>query len=641
MCSQDVGHSSNFILPAGLRPRVNTFQWVSTPSVHKLRLSRFLLAVLQVQAVLQETSIGEMEEALEVMPSGLDEAFEETLQRIQRQPEKRRMLGMSILMWISHARRPLKVAELSEALAVKVGETSLNPKFSKSQKLMVACCLGLVIVDEKSSVIRLVHYSVQEFFREHHSGVFPSGKLTIAKILVSYLLLDPFSGGPRQDQQDISALISTHPFVQYVSRHWGYHVRDTESRDVNALILRFLHSRPHRACSVQISEYVAGRHEEYWKAEEAESRNELHVAAKFGLEDIATQVLDSGECAVDCRTDMGTTALILASSGGHRSFVRMLLNRQANVSLQNWYGTALHCAAEAGKTASIAELLDAGLDVDIRDKSRRTALHCATVSGNPHVIRLLLKGGAQVDAICDQHYTSLRYAVVWEHSLKVIRTLLENGADTETRSHSGLTVLHHAAVMDLEEVLALLLHYGAEIDATDSRGNTALHLAAERNYAQLVNILLRRGASIDAQTHDGVTPLYLAAECGAEQAFDLLEMHGAKTDIADEEGLMPLHVAVKENHLRIVRNLLEAGADVNAPCKDGGKALDFAIENKHDSIVQILLQSSAGRQAGFQDERVGQAETTKDASCDQDLSEHEMNHTTDRLLAYSTGNSEQ
>ena len=73
---------------------------------------RFLLAVLQIHAVLDGVSAGEMEKALETMPCGLDDAFEETLQRIQDQPQNRKALGMNTLMWICHARRPMIIGEL-------------------------------------------------------------------------------------------------------------------------------------------------------------------------------------------------------------------------------------------------------------------------------------------------------------------------------------------------------------------------------------------------------------------------------------------------------------------------------------------------------------------------------------------------
>ncbi len=92
-----------------------------------------------------------MEEALAKMPRGLDEVLQQTLSRIQRQSDGRKRLGMNTLMWIVLAERPLTVTELSEALAIRIGMTSLNHKYQPSQKTMIDCCMGLVTVSSHSS----------------------------------------------------------------------------------------------------------------------------------------------------------------------------------------------------------------------------------------------------------------------------------------------------------------------------------------------------------------------------------------------------------------------------------------------------------------------------------------------------------
>lgn len=79
---------------------------------------RFLLAVLHVQTILNEPTVGEMEEALDHLPLNLHAAFDETINRIKRQSEGRSRLALLSLLWISHARRPLQFAELVDALAI-------------------------------------------------------------------------------------------------------------------------------------------------------------------------------------------------------------------------------------------------------------------------------------------------------------------------------------------------------------------------------------------------------------------------------------------------------------------------------------------------------------------------------------------
>jgi len=47
---------------------------------------------------------------------GLGDAYTGTLSRMKAQPGGRSKLGMEVLMWVSHAERPLHVNELCHAL---------------------------------------------------------------------------------------------------------------------------------------------------------------------------------------------------------------------------------------------------------------------------------------------------------------------------------------------------------------------------------------------------------------------------------------------------------------------------------------------------------------------------------------------
>jgi hypothetical protein len=104
----------------------------------------------QLRTVLKEPTAGEMEDALVSLSRNLPEAFEETIARIQRLPESRRRLGINTLMWICHAKRTLTVFELSEALSVRHGQTSLSQKHCPSPSMIIECCQGLVILDSET-----------------------------------------------------------------------------------------------------------------------------------------------------------------------------------------------------------------------------------------------------------------------------------------------------------------------------------------------------------------------------------------------------------------------------------------------------------------------------------------------------------
>ena len=91
------------------------------------------------------------------MTSGLSDAFTATLSRIKGQPGALARYGISALMWISLAERPLLIEELCHALAVEVEPPNFDPEMVPTIETVVASCMGLVTIDHASSTVRLVH----------------------------------------------------------------------------------------------------------------------------------------------------------------------------------------------------------------------------------------------------------------------------------------------------------------------------------------------------------------------------------------------------------------------------------------------------------------------------------------------------
>ncbi|KAL9076365.1 MAG: hypothetical protein Q9161_001081 [Pseudevernia consocians] len=309
----------------------------------------FLLPALQVQSIVSEPTAGDMEDALETMPYDLHQAFNQTLARIQRQPDGRRRLGMNNLLWISHAQGPLTVAELSEAMAVKSGNTSLDPRHLPLQNVMVECCMGLVTVDQESSSMRLVHFALQEFFRDQREEFFPREKTKLRRVaLTTYLFLNDFVLGCCEDEAAIERLMKDFPLLRYASTNWGRHVQFSHCNRIYGLPLKLLYSPPCRALSLQIQHFSQRYRAESWEPDKVNSHNAFHSACNFGLQTAVCNILDSGDIDIDGATNIGTTALNWAASAGHVVLVKLLMSRGVDPMKANWYGTALHWAAEAG-----------------------------------------------------------------------------------------------------------------------------------------------------------------------------------------------------------------------------------------------------------------------------------------------------
>jgi len=73
-------------------------------------MSRFLLVSLNLDAILQETTIRRRRERLRVISDelSLEYTYGATLGRIEAQDSHKSKLGISALMWICHSKRPLR-----------------------------------------------------------------------------------------------------------------------------------------------------------------------------------------------------------------------------------------------------------------------------------------------------------------------------------------------------------------------------------------------------------------------------------------------------------------------------------------------------------------------------------------------------
>ena len=469
-----------------------------------------------------------MEDAIEFMPRDLHQAFSQTVERIKGQSDGRKRLGMKVLLWVSHARGSLTVAELSEALAVMPKNASLNPRRRPSQNMMIECCLGLVTVDQESISIRPVHYALQEFFHDQREEIFPSGEEQIAEVCITYLLFDDFVSGCCEDKPAIEHLMEDFPFLRYASSYWGYHVQRSHWDRISRLALKLLHSPAPRSLALQIDRFSHGYRTKYWEAEEVNSDTAFFCACRFGLQTAVSRMLDSEDIDIDAATHIGTTALIRAASSGHVDIVKLLISRGADPTKANWYGSALHCAAEAGKCESMRVLFESGMNIDLRDTFGRTPLHCASYKRRTLAIELLLDMGADPNARDDEERTLIHDAAETGNERIMRRLLGDVRIDMLATTARGHTVLHNGAMRGHASIVRMLLDAGAEIEARDHEGSTPLHLAVLRGKKAVVRLLVEAGANVNAKRNDKATARYMATAANHESIQKILIEHGAE-----------------------------------------------------------------------------------------------------------------
>lgn len=269
-------------------------------------------------------------------------------------------------------------------------------------------------------------------------------------------------------------------------------------------------------------------------------------------------------------------------------------------------------------------LLERKANPNVRDPDGWTILWTAACFGYAEVVKLLIDYDAERNSVCGtREWTPLHAA---HDSPKVVRILLEHGADVNKGSHSG-TPLVLATQYDQREVVELLLSSkNPRLDLTTESSQAALLSAARSGCREIVNHMLEAGADVnltdeanvtligtamsqkdeamvrtilefnpdlDFRDTDGNTVLVYIGSMTPLASVRLVVNAGAKVNSVNEEGYTPLLRAIRLSTLEVVEYLLSKNADVNVSGGAYGSPLHCACYLGKFDMVQLLIESGA------------------------------------------------
>ena len=300
----------------------------------------------------------------------LDSVYAQTLQRIREQTGDRSRLGIEVLVWVSHAERPLRIDELCHALAVEMEKTDIDPENIRSGQIILGSCLGLVVVDDRTSTLRLIHYTLQEYLS--HSSNLPDAHETLAETCLAYLNYEQVKGLPPNripNPQDM-------PFFEYSSIYWGSHAKRGLSARAKSLALELSTWYDNHVSATllfnQLQSYDSPPVIDHLFTG-------LHCASYFGIVDIVATLIEMEGCDVNQRDCKGFTPIMWAARRGNEAVVRLLLTRDdIDPNVADVYGrTLLQHASENGHEGVIALLTPRDVSYNYPRNSDQTPL-CRT-----------------------------------------------------------------------------------------------------------------------------------------------------------------------------------------------------------------------------------------------------------------------
>ena len=538
--------------------------------------ARFLLAQLHMDSLKDKTSPKLIKKALEALPKGsnaLDLAYHGAMQRIEDQLEGFRLLAKQLLGWLTYSQRLMSVQEVQHALAIEPGAPDFDEDNLGDIDEIVGFCAGLVIVDGETHIIRLVHYTTQEYFRRNGDKILASAQLEIAISCLTYLLYENFGAGwvidkNRRGYRSVKARIQRYPFLEYAAMYWAYHTGRCEQRNVKELFMSF--AKDDRKVSSASQVVLALNENRFFlrDVDETKSRNPLsamHIIAYFGYEEMISELLYYG-FAADTEDSTQRTPLWWAARQGRKAVVSLLLSQN--------YINVNHHGLVGNKHYQIPF---------------ETPLAIAAQRGNAQVMKLLIQREDMDVNLPDRFGSSPLQRAVQQAEIEAVELLLtREDIDVNSKDKSGMTPLLSAVIEGQTEMVKHLLRHG-HVQVEDLRGEA--QIAAREGRTSIVKLLLSHiDIDVNAKVKDGSTPLHTAVKYGHTSMVELL-LGCVSIDVnsRDRNGSTPLHGAAGNGYEAIVTMLFEKG-DIEANPKNykGNTPLTDSIISHRPAIVRLL-----------------------------------------------------
>jgi hypothetical protein len=345
--------------------------------------------------------------------------------------------ALRLLQCLTVAKRPLRVEELAEILALDFGaegglpELKENWRSKDQQDAVLSMCSSLIVVvpDDGWQIVQFSHFSVKEFLTCDrlatpsldipHLHILPEAAHTVvAKACLGILL---------RSEDAYANFDKCSPLTYYAAQYWMDHARFKKvwTHVEDGIRHLFDPAKPYlkswlNYSRIYDSRFFAG----YDLSKHCGSL--LYYASLCGFRDLAAHCISENPQHVTGPFGRNPTPLVAALHRGH---------------------------------LDIADLLyQAGADLGVRNDDNMNLLH----------------------------------AVSEEGSVDVAKWLFNHGVPGISQEDSDKTPLHLTEVNRRQG-------YGVTVNGTDNSQNTPLHLASERVHFDIMRELLRRGAEVNAQ----------------------------------------------------------------------------------------------------------------------------------------------
>ncbi|KAI9714422.1 MAG: hypothetical protein M1820_000383 [Bogoriella megaspora] len=582
--------------------------------------SMFLLARLHVESLASAAglSVKHVRQKLQTLPTTLTGSYDNAMQRILDQE-----LGY-------------KQVALQHALAIEPGNTDLDEELIVDGQSITSLCAGLVMVDQRTGSVNLVHYSTKNYFETTRSNYFGNFHANIAQSCATYLTLQALQNIP------ISNIAQQYPLACYSAQYLGDHARNAPEEALEASILdsicQLLADPSKRRALLSLLDSLDFIRSGYFSAmsisgdcddeEEAEhldfpipgsedlssdldtSGRSYSLSVKLDKSSIeasseVTNSLLSGEEAEGWEANVRSgripevTALHLAASMGLAKVASMLLKETPNIDTTGETGkTALALAMERGFERAVDFLLGSGACVDLRhDHGRSGLLLIAERGWRKAGDAIIAKARDELSSKSNDtlsHQVQLILATYSGQGDSIGDIVMKGALDLTGGDADVASICLFLAVENGDEgTVEALLDCGVDLNSRDSRGQTSLFRATRRRDMPMMHLLLRRGADVDQSDDEGRTAWSANVRLLDRGVLDILLHAGADPSTRGLQGVSELYTAAKDGDAGLVRFMLNCGTDPSLQTIYEWAPLHWAAAYGHSECVTLLIEAGA------------------------------------------------
>lgn len=203
--------------------------------------------------------------------------------------------------------------------------------------------------------------------------------------------------------------------------------------------------------------------------------------------------------------------------------------------------------------------------------------------------------------------TALHIAVR-NRSETIVKLLLDNRIEKDTKNIAGSTALHIATKNSDVAIVKMLVDAKCDINAVDENGATALVLAAKRGDKNLVEYFIEKGADVQKTDFYGKTYKdYYAPDKETEKRAENPVEEKRKISIGNNAGRKYAVIfgssqdsviqAVKDRNRSKLESLIAEGQGLDTPDSFGNTALMYAVNMENGYLINCLLANGANASA--------------------------------------------